>query len=450
MTLETNIIQTTKRGNWQRLIRLLPSTTTNAQLYNHTNHESQQTLLHAVLQAQFHKFNHGQKSTAKDFNVYKTILKRIAKHIDASEYCPIVDAIHYRFHTSVNILLAAMSSEQISDCLQERDINGDTVLHVVSKSKAAGFARHLLTHRRDSSRNNREVGVHTLTDVDATATFRQLNHPATINHHDLEVLLQAGRDNNMDLHSWLSSRNKFGETPLMVGCRAGREEVVRKFLEVSSRTAGSWSMGDLQFETHYNMTCAHVAAVHGHLTVLKLIQEKRSVGRIQVMEDGSERLLEEENDAKTDVFGRTVVQVACQSARENIVLYLHQLAVNKTQFVNICLAAASNVTSGENAKLACLLGQGCASTTTKKMQASEVQLDGGWDIGVADSTQVSGSTKLKGGECRTKLVLKYLFLTSFSNNYSLSLSLFSFVASENRPTFDRLHRTQRRATRVCA
>ena len=65
--------------------------------------------------------------------------------------------------------------DRVSICL-----DGDNVLHVASKSKASGFARQLLTKRRNNHRNNREVGIQIIPDADETASFLQLNNPSTV------------------------------------------------------------------------------------------------------------------------------------------------------------------------------------------------------------------------------------------------------------------------------
>jgi len=401
---QTHLIQLATRGKFQQILNLLP-TSTRLDLIDDNR---QSTIIHHILRTQFNKFNANQITT-QDFELYKTTLKQLTKHIDSSIYCPIVDAVHYRFKSTVKILLASMSRSKTIECLQERDINGDNVLHVASKSKASGFARQLLTKRRNNHRNNREVGIQIIPDADETASFLQLNNPSTVNSQDLDLLLKTGKQNYIDMYAWIRVRNVIGETPLMVACRSGRSDIVATFLRSSLET--SVNIEEIGRERQYNMTCAHVAATHGHLKVLKLLLQKEKLHVVinnagNIADASVDHLMDEDvvlvND-KIDMFGRTVLDVACQSARKNIVMYLYDIAINKNQFVQHCLNAARNVTNGEVERLSCLfnsnksnnecdqqLGTEDSKRNTQTNSPTQIKVStGDWNIGTENNAKES-------------------------------------------------------------
>lgn len=274
------------RSDFPTLLQLLATSTPSI----NTNHDSQQTVLHHLIAAQFQRLTYGTGSN-KQCKAYTKFLKKILRkrYVDPSMYCPLVDAVHYRLSSTVKILINALNITQLQACLAEPNIFGEHVLHVASKSKASGFARHFLTGKTHSKRINRELGVssegvhgaETTTGGRAggttgnqgnrrhqgntrdTASFGALNHRQTVHSIDLSVLLAAGeqayRGTGRNLSTWLLAPNVWGETPMMVGCRSGRVDVVEK-LWAATHPGSSGSA----LETVFRMTCMHVAAARGH------------------------------------------------------------------------------------------------------------------------------------------------------------------------------------------
>ena len=77
------------------------------------------------------------------------------------ESCSIILAIHYRLHPFVEKMIHdIMTPNMIRNCFQELDIYGEHILHIVSKSKASGFARYFIRtknhHPRSSSSHNHD------------------------------------------------------------------------------------------------------------------------------------------------------------------------------------------------------------------------------------------------------------------------------------------------------
>jgi hypothetical protein len=273
------------RSDFPTLLQLLPTSTPSI----NTNHDSQQTVLHHLIAAQFQRLTYGTSSN-KQCKAYTKFLKKILRkrYVDPSMYCPLVDAVHYRLSSTVKILINALNITQLQACLAEPNIFGEHVLHVASKSKASGFARHFLTGKTHSKRINRELGVSSegvhgarttgrgrgrgatggakgnQENTKDTASFGALNHRQTVHSVDLSVLLAAGeqayRGTGRNLSDWLLAPNVWGETPMMVGCRSGRVDVVEKLRAAShpGRNPGG------AFETVFRMTCMHVAAARGH------------------------------------------------------------------------------------------------------------------------------------------------------------------------------------------
>ena len=268
-----------------------------------------------------------------------------------------------------------MSASQRIRCLSEMDIFGENVLHVASKSKASGFSRHLLTtsrhnrhktNRHKSMQINRELGVSTAHfDFDHTASFQKLNNQKTVESTDLELLLHAGTESGLNIDAWLSVRNEWGETPLMVGCRGGRVDVVRMLMEMVE------SEEEVAFETAHNMTCLQVAAVRGHTDVVQLLLEKAAkttkMVRFDLQSNGASSFssfsFSSSSSSTTtttsfssflrttvvDAFGRDAEITTCQSGRlSTIQLLLHAaiLESRKDEFVEKCLNAVANVANG--------------------------------------------------------------------------------------------------------
>ena len=80
------------------------------------------------------------------FNRYMTLLRLLLDAApDLSRWCPIVDAVHFRLVGAVDILSRHMSDAELTQCLQERDAFGQTVLHAAAGQAASGLARRAAT-----------------------------------------------------------------------------------------------------------------------------------------------------------------------------------------------------------------------------------------------------------------------------------------------------------------
>jgi ankyrin repeat protein len=355
--LKRSLFQASARGDFKRILRLLPKATSEDVM----DTSNQVTVLHRLLQYKFNMITRGNPS-GKMFKQYRTTLKRVTKLVDPSLFCPLVDAVHYRLSTSLNILVEAMTAEQIRQCFSELDVNGDHVLHIAAKSKASGFARHLLTSRRNSGRTNRELDVKPIPKVVDSASFSELNHHDIVGSADLDVLLDVGKRVGLLANmSWYGRRNNYGETPLVVACRAGRVGVVERLLRVVSI---SHERETVRRENQYNMTCAHIAAARGHVDVLQAALAASLSHDVQVLATGG---VSEENKKEIDIYGRTVLDVACMSGRTGVVLYFLARASDRNEqneFVELCLSAARNVTGGEVDRLKCLFATNPKEKTT--------------------------------------------------------------------------------------
>ena len=323
-----------------------------------------------------------------------------------------------------------MSASQRMRCLSEMDIFGENVLHIASKSKASGFSRHLLTtsrsnqhktNRHKSMQINRELGVSTARfDFDHTASFQQLNDQKTVESTDLELLLHAGTESGLNIDAWLSVRNEWGETPLMVGCRGGRVDVVRMLMEMVE------SEEKVAFETTHNMTCLQVAAVRGHTDVVQLLLEKAATTRMvrfDLQSNGASSFSSSSSSSSSssttsssttsssttsfssflrtavvDAFGRDAEITTCQSGRlSTIQLLLHaaMLESRKDEFVEKCLNAVATVHgAGDFSNVVQLLFNTSEKMITERTEEERTEeerrsdgdssgstMEGGWNVG---------------------------------------------------------------------
>ena len=275
------------------------------------DHDQQKTLLHAILQSQFYAINKGAANAV--VRGYDHVLNLLLRHpsMNASLYCPLVDAVHYRLIAAQSSLIRHTRNQRgLKRCLSELDTNGENVLHIASKSKASGFARYFLAaHELSSSRgsNNDEfVNVSSKSVFTSSSrenagalSFGRLNSASAIGAADLVALLRAGVDAGLGV-DWLSHRSTGPlESPLLAGCRGGREEVVRILLDGLKQFRVS-SVRNIQTDGHWNMTCAHVAAARGHISVLNLL----------FVQDDAQQMM-----SWQDVFGRDPAHVACAAGR---------------------------------------------------------------------------------------------------------------------------------------
>ena len=257
--------------------------------------------------------------------------------MNASLYCPLVDAVHYRLIAAQSSLIRHTRNQRgLKRCLSELDTNGENVLHIASKSKASGFARYFLAaHELSSSRgsNNDEfVNVSSKSVFTSSSrenagalSFGRLNSASAIGAADLVALLRAGVDAGLGV-DWLSHRSTGPlESPLLAGCRGGREEVVRILLDGLKQFRVS-SVQNIQTDGHWNMTCAHVAAARGHISVLNLL----------FVQDDAQQMM-----SWQDVFGRDPAHVACAAGR----VEASKLMIQRNYMTPKCKIAAKLIAS---------------------------------------------------------------------------------------------------------
>ena len=206
--------------------------------------------------------------------------------------------IHYRLHPFVEKMIHdIMTPNMIRNCFQELDIYGEHILHIVSKSKASGFARYFIRtknhHPRSSSshnhdrnkqkkknkqkanhnhnhprhnnnndhyqlcmnnnsyckylfnerllknpisnnNNNNNNNNNKISRKISHYTFSQLNDATGVD--DLNKLINYGLKvlpNMLDRKKWLNTKNYNGETPFLIGCRFGRAAVIETFLKLN-------------------------------------------------------------------------------------------------------------------------------------------------------------------------------------------------------------------------
>lgn len=311
------LFQLAARGQRGALLRAMPRhDAPKSPLRNvFVDHRHQQTILHVVVQAQFAAINNG--ADPRIVATYDEMLDVLLKHphVNARLYCPLVDAVHYRLVVARTMLIAHLQKTGgLKACLTEIDTNGEHVLHVASKSKASGFARYFLAARRRASphgdSNDRSVNVSARQfhparfgqETIGELSFAVLNAASTIGAADLVALVRAGADVGLGMN-WLTHRSSGPlESPLLAGCRGGREEVVRVLLRELMRHATP-TAALLQAEGHWNMTCAHLAAARGHMSVLDVLFDLKGAARMMSAKDG---------------FGRTPADVACAAGRVEV------------------------------------------------------------------------------------------------------------------------------------
>ncbi len=245
-----------------------------------TQHENQQcmreiidtkpptstSLLDLLLQQQFSVISHGLPSTMqqqqdkeKMYLIEKQIIQNYDKIFDIvlpysdMTSCPIVLAIHYRLYPFVEKMIetkGVMKPDTVQNCFEEIDIYGEHVLHIVSKSKASGFARYFIrtkNHHNNSSKlcvdnnshcnflfNDRLLLKNPVSLIPQSSllsekksetagsdrnnnyyTFSQLDDATGV--LDLSKLLAYGFDlPKLNHKKWLNSENINGETPLLM------------------------------------------------------------------------------------------------------------------------------------------------------------------------------------------------------------------------------------------
>jgi hypothetical protein len=138
--------------------------------------------------------------------------------------CPLVDAVHHRNTVAVAIIVEYASSRVLAECLEEKNIDGDTVLHVASDSMASGFGRHFIQQHRAGRAPAHEHGgrgaqgglkasdLMRLGPAPVNTTLPALNE--AVGEWDLAYLLEKAAlkaSFTVSHASWLETRNFNGE-----------------------------------------------------------------------------------------------------------------------------------------------------------------------------------------------------------------------------------------------
>ena len=126
-----------------------------------------------------------------------------------------MDAIHYRNFDAVRAIVNASPVSVLKECLNERNVDGDTVLHVVSDSMASGFGRYMV------NMNVRAKGKPILKgrlalDLLKIKHTQDYSHPAlkqAIGDYDVRYLLEeAAPMAGLKLQEWVNQKNHLGES----------------------------------------------------------------------------------------------------------------------------------------------------------------------------------------------------------------------------------------------
>jgi hypothetical protein len=113
-------------------------------------------------------------------------------------WCPLVDAIHLRNFAAMEVLMERMTTVELRECLWEVNVDGETVLHVVARSKANGFGRFFVRHILGKEDPASLVQVMNLLRI-APAAAQHLKKSVTLaqleralSTDDAHLLLEAG------------------------------------------------------------------------------------------------------------------------------------------------------------------------------------------------------------------------------------------------------------------
>ena len=210
-----------------------------------------------------------------------------------AENCPLVESIHYRLRSLTKAMASSMRKEQVRECVLSRDSFGRSVWHVVSESKAPGFARYYFRSMTTEWRriNNEELGLEA--DFNASASslsFRELTE--SISSIDLVELVELARDVGVDAaHILADEFDSRGWTPLLAACYGGRLNVVQYMLSLGIDAPSPGKA--------WNETCLHVAASRGYADIARLFAQSSST-------------------SAQDAYGRTAWDIACELRHESV------------------------------------------------------------------------------------------------------------------------------------
>lgn len=214
-------------GNLVLLERLLHSN------FQNEPDDSQRTAFHYLLFGRHQEIEQAGKLRGQHEECIRLLATRFPSSV--AVFCPIVDAFHFRNALATKILAESLSDAELAECLLEENIDGETVLHVVSKSMASGIGRFFVRMWRTSARSKerqhdeqQQVLNHLQLHQPNGLSLREIH--SAMGLWDLKYLLEtlAPRvsSTHINLSQWVNARNLMGETPLLHACKSGRASVI--------------------------------------------------------------------------------------------------------------------------------------------------------------------------------------------------------------------------------
>ena len=220
---------------------------------------------------------------------------------DPSYFCPSLDAAVYRNIPALAMLLRAMNSSQLGDCLSAPDAHGSLLAHHVAATPSSGLARLLFRARRLALRQparleplaelSRYLGLNRSAPLwEPLGRGKRLQSNRTVlTAAALEGAIGLGEAPDLTsayqraaweavgasepgvapvqgLADILKRRNSLFRSPLDIACLEGRTHVVHWLLQrLASSGSGGAGGGN---STAAQLSCAHFAAANGHTGVL--------------------------------------------------------------------------------------------------------------------------------------------------------------------------------------
>eukprot|EP00730_Choanoeca_flexa_P006568 TRINITY_DN12175_c7_g1_i1.p1 TRINITY_DN12175_c7_g1~~TRINITY_DN12175_c7_g1_i1.p1 ORF type:complete len:565 (+),score=51.04 TRINITY_DN12175_c7_g1_i1:2-1696(+) len=229
------------------------------------------TALHLLMEGMHHFISHNPFAFDQRYQDIFGLLLRTNPRLIAFR-CPIIHAFHLRLLPFADVLLDRMTASHARLCLLEKDAYGDTIAHVLARSKAAGFAR--LFHRAMSSERAMPPALYNFLGVAFNRTALKQTFPRI---HRLQLDRQLGDRALLllDKHELLtpeliSARNALGHTSLHVAAQDGRSTRLLALLVDNG--------ADLEAKDRYGRTALHLAAALGlQDTVLWLLEHGANV-----------------------------------------------------------------------------------------------------------------------------------------------------------------------------